>query len=70
VGSFGAGTDRVEANIWVLDAVCIDLERRFLDWIAPFSWLFGVLFMAFRASDERASYRQMWVHLAVLRNGM
>ena len=47
MGAFGAGPGWVEADIWVVGAVCVVLKRRFSDRIAPFScylvcyiWLF------------------------------
>ena len=65
LGLLGAWTGWAEADICVLRGVSIDLRRRILDWIVPFSCLFGVLFMAFGALGTRAAYRQMLEHLAV-----
>jgi hypothetical protein len=65
VGAFEAWTGWAGGDICIRRGVSIDLRRRIPDTIAPFSRLFGVLIMAFRALGARAAYRQMRVHLAV-----
>lgn len=70
MGAFEAGSDRAEADVWGLGAICIDLKRRFKNWIASFFRSSGVLFMVFRASGTREACRQMSLHLAVFCNGL
>ena len=65
MGAFEAWTGWAGGDICIRRGVFIGLRRRIPDTIAPFSRLFGVLIMAFRALGARAAYRQMRVHLAV-----
>jgi hypothetical protein len=65
VGAFEVGIGWAGANLWVINAVCRDLKRRFENWSPSFRRPYRMLFMAFRASGTRKAIGQMWLHLAL-----